>query len=516
MIPGIGSWLTKRAILTPNKEAVVDGSKRLTYARLNGRVNRLTRALQGLGLKSGDRLGILSYNGLEFVETIMAAAKLGAILVPLNWRLAPTELSFILNDSGAETLLFHPELADLANSVKETTGLKRQIILGSEETAGTKAYETLLEPRSDEEPKPDAVPGLNTPHIIMYTAGTTGRPKGAVLSQGASFWNAVNLTVAMDFTSGDRNLAVLPMFHIGGIGLFTLPMLYVGGTVVIQRTFDPAEALRLLKEERITLFFGVAAIFLFLIQHPDFKKEAFEEVRVVMSGGAPLPVSLVRRYHEQGIVLQQGFGMSEAAPSIATLEKALAIQKAGSIGKSLMHVEARVVDDRMNDVPADQVGELVIRGPNLLTEYWNRPEATKEAFDGGWFHTGDLARMDREGDLYIVERKKDMFISGGENVYPAEVEDAIYELPQVSEAAVIGIKDQKWGEVGKAVVVVKDGEELTEREVIDYLKGRLARYKIPKSVVFTSVLPRNAAGKVLKNTLREEQESATPERTGDG
>ncbi|MBL7202758.1 MAG: long-chain fatty acid--CoA ligase [Desulfobacteraceae bacterium] len=503
MIPGIGSWLTKRAILTPNKEAVVDGNKRLTYARLNGRVNRLARALQGLGLKSGDRLGILSYNGLEFVETIMTAAKLGAILVPLNWRLAPTELAFMLNDSGAETLLFHPELTDLANSVKDKTGLKRRIILGTEETAGAKAYEPLLEPQTDEEPKPDAAPDLDTPHIIMYTAGTTGRPKGAVLSQGASFWNAMNLTVAMNFTSEDRNLAVLPMFHIGGIGLFTLPMLYMGGTVVIQRTFDPAETLRLLKEEKITLFFGVAAIFLFLIQHPDFKKEAFEKIRVVMSGGAPLPVSVVHRYHESGIILQQGFGMSEAAPSIATLSKDLALKKAGSIGRALFHMEARIVDRDMNDLPAGEVGELVVRGPNLMQGYWNRPEATKEALAGGWFHTGDLARMDEDGDLYIVDRKKDMFISGGENVYPAEVENVIFELPQIAETAVIGLKDEKWGEVGRAIVALKPGEQLNEEEVLGFLKERLAKFKVPKSVVFVDQLPRNAAGKVLKNTLRE-------------
>ena len=294
------------------------------------------------------------------------------------------------------------------------------------------------------------------------------------------------------------------MFHIGGIGLFTLPMLYMGGTVVIQQTFEPARTLELLETEDITLFFGVAAIFLFLIQHPEFKKSAFEKVRVVMSGGAPLPVSLVQQYFDEGIILQQGFGMSEAAPSIATLEKKLALQKAGSIGKALMHVEARVVDDRMVDVSVDQVGELVIRGPNLLKEYWNRPEATKEAFSGGWFHTGDLARMDQDGDLYIVERKKDMFISGGENVYPAEVEDAIYQMPQISEVAVIGIKDEKWGEVGRAVVVLKEGEDLTPQQVIDHLSGRLAKYKIPKGVVFTGPLPRNAAGKVLKNVLRDE------------
>ncbi len=504
MIPGIGSWLTKRTVLTPDKEAVVDGEKRLTYRQLNGRVNRLAKALQGLGLKSGDRLSILSTNCVEYVETIMASAKLGVLLVPLNWRLTPAELTFILKDSGAETLLFHPDLRETANRLKDQAGLKRLIVLGHEEKEETSAYEQLLKPLTDDEPKPDKDPELDTPHIIMYTAGTTGQPKGAVLSQGASFWNAVNLTVSMGFTCQDRNLAVLPMFHIGGIGLFTLPMLYMGGTVVIQRTFEPAQTLELLESEGITLFFGVAAIFLFLIQHPQFKKKAFEQVRVVMSGGAPLPVSLVHQYQEAGIVLQQGFGMSEAAPSIATLEKELAVKKAGSIGKALMHVEARVVNDGMVDMPADQVGELVIRGPNLMQGYWNRPEATKEAFSGGWFHTGDLARMDGDGDLYIVERKKDMFISGGENVYPAEVENAIYELPQVSEVAVIGVKDEKWGEVGQAVVVLKAGQEITGQKILDHLKGRLAKYKIPKSIVFTGPLPRNAAGKVLKKVLREE------------
>jgi fatty-acyl-CoA synthase len=293
------------------------------------------------------------------------------------------------------------------------------------------------------------------------------------------------------------------MFHIGGIGLFTLPMIYVGGTVVIQRTFEPAATIRLLKEENITLFFGVPAVFLFLIQHPNFQPEAFAKARVVMSGGAPLPVSLVKQYHTAGIVLQQGFGMSEAAPSIATLGKDRSLEKAGAIGRALFHLEARVVDDDLKDVPTGAVGELVIRGPNLMQGYWNRPEATAEAFAGGWFHTGDLARMDEDGDLTIVERKKDMFISGGENVYPAEVENAIFELPQVSEVAVVGIPDEKWGEVGRAVVVIKDSQTLSEGQILDYLRGRLAKYKIPKRVVFIDRLPRNAAGKVLKTELRD-------------
>ncbi|MBI4799396.1 MAG: long-chain fatty acid--CoA ligase [Desulfarculus sp.] len=500
---GIGYWLEKRQVLCPAKEALVDGPRRLTYGQLNQRVNRLCGALSGLGLERGQRLGMLAYNCLEFVEVIMATAKLGLVLVPLNWRLTAAELGFILGDSGTRALVFDPQLEKLAGEIRASATLETVLVLGSQALPGALPYETLLAGQAPDDPQPAQPPDLDTPHIIMYTAGTTGKPKGAVLSQGASFYNALNLHLDMGFSTGDRDLLVLPMFHIGGIGLFTLPMLYVGGTVVIQHTFDPLECLRLLEAEDISLFFAVPAIFLMLIQHPQFRAEAFAGVRVVMSGGAPLPVSLVRQYHQAGIVLQQGFGMSEAAPSIATLGKDQALTKAGAIGRALFHVEARIVDPQGRPLGPEQVGELAIRGPNLMQGYWNRPQATAEAFSGGWFHTGDLARMDSDGDLYIVDRKKDMFISGGENVYPAEVEDAIYELPAVAEAAVIGVADAKWGEVGKALVKVKPGLALDQEELLVHLAGRLAKYKIPKSVVFIEALPRNAAGKVLKNALKE-------------
>ncbi len=503
-LPGIGTWLTRRVLLSPDKEAVVDGQKRLTYQQLNQRTNRLSRALMDLGLQYGDRLGILSHNRLEFLEVIMAAAKLGLILVPLNWRLTASELAFILEDSRTETLVFGPELADLAREVRSKVPLKRTIVMGETNVEDLPAYEALLKAQSDEEPIADKMPNLDTPHIIMYTAGTTGNPKGAILTQGASFWNAINLYTAIDFTVQDRNLVVLPMFHIGGIGLFTLPMLYVGGTAVIQQSFDPVRTFSLLAKEKISLFFGVPAIFIALLQHPDFKADIFQDVRLVMSGGAPLPISLVKQYHDHGIALQQGFGMSEAAPSIATLKKEHALAKAGSIGRAVFHLDARIVDDGMTELPHGQVGELVIRGPNLMQGYWNRPEATKEAFTNGWFHTGDLAKMDSDGDMYIVERKKDMFISGGENVYPAEVENAIYELPQIAENAVIGIPDERWGEVGKAFVVLKPEKQLTKDVIIEHLKGCLAKYKIPKQVMFLDQLPRNAAGKVLKTILRKQ------------
>ena len=501
-MPGIGFWLTRRELLNGNKEAVVDAGRRLTYRQLNRRVNQLSRSLQGMGLTYGDRCAVLAYNCLEFVEVLFAAAKLGLIVVPLNWRLAAAELAFILSDSGTETLFFDPDFAGPAEALKGQTPLKRFISLGQKPVPGIASYEKALATEREDEPQPDRGTDMNTPHIIMYTAGTTGRPKGAVLGQGASFWNAVNMSLCIDLTSRDRTLTVLPLFHVGGIGLYTLPTLYQGGTVIIQRAFDAKVTFRLLAEEGVDVLFGVPAIFLFLIQDPGFQSGVMGRLRSVMSGGAPLPVSLIHQYHEAGIILQQGFGMSEAAPGIAALDRERALAKAGSIGRPLFHMEVRIVDDENRSLTIDQTGELLIRGPNLMQEYWKRPEATAEAFTEGWLHTGDLARMDEDGDLYIVERKKDMYISGGENVYPAEVENVIFELPQIAEAAIIGVKDQTWGEVGRAVVVLKPDQKLTEAEVLGYLKARLARYKVPKSVVFTNQLPRNAAGKVLKNTLR--------------
>ena len=434
----------------------------------------------------------------------MASAKLGLTLVPLNWRLTAAELVFQLGDSGAKTFIFDPELEELAHGILGQMSFDRLMVLGAQACLEAQPYESLLAGQGDQEPVIDQEITSEAPLIIMYTAGTTGKPKGAVLTQGNCLYNALSLQVDLEFTSSDRDLVALPMFHIGGIGLFTLPMLYVGGTVVIQRSFDAVQALELIRTEGITLFFGVPAIFLFLIQSPEFAPEAFAGVRLVMSGGAPLPPSLVESYHQQGIVLQQGYGMSEAAPSIATLGKPWALSKKGSVGRVVFHLEARVADDEGKELPRGEVGELLLRGPNVMQGYWNRPEANEEALTGGWFHTGDLARMDDEGFLYIVDRKKDMFISGGENVYPAEVEDAIFALEQVAEAAVIGLPDPKWGEVGCAVVAIKQGQSLGEQEVTAHLKTCLAKYKIPKKVVFTQALPRNAAGKVLKRELREQ------------
>lgn len=501
---GIGFWLTKREEIAPEKEAVVDGQRRLSYRQLNRRVNRLARALTAQGLAQGDRLALLSHNSVEVIEVIMASAKLGLILVPLNWRLTAVELTFQLSDSGAGALIFDPELEELAQGVMDQTSLAKLMVLGSEPRLAARPYEALLAEQSDQEPVVEQPVTSEAPLIIVYTAGTTGHPKGAVLTQGNCLYNALNFQVDLEFSSRDRDLVALPMFHIGGIGLFTLPMLYAGGTVVIQRTFDPAEMIRLFDEEKITVCLLVPAMYLFLIQSPAFDPAPLARTRVLMCGGAPLPVSLVEQYHQRGVVLQQGYGLSEAAPSVSTLAKPWALSKIGSAGRVMFHLQAKVAGEDGRELPRGEVGELLLKGPNVMQGYWKRPEANREAFAGGWFHTGDLARMDEQGFLYIVDRKKDMFISGGENVYPAEVENAIFTLEQVAETAVIGLPDPKWGEVGCAVVTLKQGRSLGVEELLAHLKTRLAKYKIPKKVVFSQALPRNAAGKVLKRDLRKQ------------
>ncbi|MCF8033125.1 MAG: long-chain fatty acid--CoA ligase [Desulfarculaceae bacterium] len=500
---GIGQWLTRRAVLCPQREAVVDGSRRLTYAQLNQRTNQLARALQARGLVRGDRVAMLALNCHQWLEAVMATAKLGLVLVPLNWRLAPAELRYQLADSQTRHLIHEPGLSDLAAQVGAGGSLEHQWVLGSEAQGSAEPYEEALAAQSDQEPVLDYTVDLTCPHLIVYTSGTTGKPKGAMLSQANSQWNALNQHVDLEFTRADRELVVLPMFHIGGIGLFTLALLYVGASVVVQRAFDPAQIMRRLVREKITIFFGVPAMFLLMIQSPEFDPAAFEKVRMVFCGGAPLPPALIDQYQELGITLQQGYGMSEASPSTTVLRREDARAKKGSVGRPHFHIELRVAGQDGQELPQGEVGEVLLKGPNIMQGYWNRPEANREVFAGGWFHTGDMGRLDPEGFLYIVDRRKDMYISGGENVYPAEVEHAIFELDQVAEAAVVGVSDPRWGETGKAFVVPKPGARLEPDQVTKHLAGRLARFKQPREVVLVQALPRTASGKVIKSRLRD-------------
>jgi fatty-acyl-CoA synthase len=339
---------------------------------------------------------------------------------------------------------------------------------------------------------------------IIYTSGTTGRPKGAQVTYGNFFYNAVGMGRAIDLTSEDVNINVLPTFHIGGLGLYAGPTFHAGGTVVVMRAFDPDKFLSLIEQWQATVFLLVPSIYLMLEQFPDLDKYDLSSVKSWASGGSALPAALVQRYADRGIIIQQGFGMTETGPTVFLITKENAVRKAGSVGKPVLHTDVCIQDREGKILGPDEVGELCIRGGNVTTGYWNRPEATQEAIVDGWLHSGDAAKYDEEGFYYIVDRWKDMYISGGENVYPAEVESVIYEHPAVAEVAIIGVPHPKWQEVGKAIVVVKEGHSITAEEVIEFCQGKLAKFKIPKSVAFVDALPRTAAGKVLKRELRSQ------------
>jgi fatty-acyl-CoA synthase len=336
---------------------------------------------------------------------------------------------------------------------------------------------------------------------ILYTAGTTGLPKGVLQTFGMGLFNYLNIGIPIGLTGADTTLNLLPSFHSGGINLYTTPTFIVGGTAIVQKTFEPDETLRLLAE-RTTVFFGVPAVYLFLSQHPAFDETDLSGIRSWACGGAPMPVPLLERYAERGVVIRQGFGMTETGPTVFLVDEDHAVSKAGSVGKPQAHVDVRIVDRSGNDAVDGENGELLIKGPAVTPGYWRRPEVTAEAIEDGWLHSGDVARRDEDGYYYIVDRWKDMYISGGENVYPAEVENVLFAHPAVAEAAVIGVADERWGEVGRAVVALAEGAEAAPEELIAFCAERLARFKVPKSVVFVEALPRNAAGKVLKQDLR--------------
>jgi fatty-acyl-CoA synthase len=506
-------WIKRHAERTPDKLALVDAhtGQTSTYAQLNGRANRLASFLKDrLGIEQGDRVSILAQNSSDYYEVLFACGKMGAIFNTLNWRLAVPELEFILNDCAPRVLVYEPGFAETVETLRPLISCEFFVVMGQDAPAGEWTYEGALTAGD-----PAGVPMPELPYAdtwaILYTSGTTGRPKGAQVTYGNFFYNAVGMGAAIDLTSEDVNLNVLPTFHAGGLGLYAGPIFHAGGTLVVMRSFEPGEFLRLIEEWQVTKLLLVPSIYLMLDQYPGFEKHDLSSMVHWGSGGSSLPPSLVEKYAERGIVIQQGFGMTETGPTVFIIDRENAVRKAGSVGKPVLHADVCIMDHEGNLLGPNQVGELCIRGGNVTTGYWNRPEATAEALVSHpatglgepWLHSGDAAMYDDEGFYYIVDRWKDMFISGGENVYPAEVENVIYQHPAVSEVAVIGVPHPRWQEVGRAVVVLKEGRTLTEQQVIEFCQGKLARFKIPKSVVFVGALPRTAAGKVLKRELRE-------------
>jgi len=410
-------------------------------------------------------------------------------VVPLNIRLSADELAYQISDSGLRTLIVDDAHFNRGADLNQRIPLNLLTFQSLRQNAPSL--------RNVVEPDPLA------PFIICYTSGTTGRPKGAVLTQENMYWNAVNNSLSLDITSKDKVITLLPLFHIGGIGLFTFPALLAGGTVIVPKRFDSAMSLNLIEKHKITIVMGVPAIHDAIRKSPNFDQTDLSSVRFFYNGGAPCPVELIRFYFEKGIRFGQGYGLTETSPTVFLLSEEDFETKIGSIGKPVLFTDIKIVDEEGKEVNVGEIGELLVKGPNVIREYWNLPEATAQAFRDGWFATGDMVRQDEEGFVFIAGRKKEMIISGGENIYPLEIERVLYELGEVDEAAVIGAQHDKWGETPIAIIVVKDGASLSEEQLRSYCTSKLARYKVPSTFIFVSVLPKNATGKIDKPALKK-------------
>jgi fatty-acyl-CoA synthase len=496
---GLGFTLSRRAQLNPDNTALIFRDDRWTYAQLNQLTNKVAHGLHALGVNPGDRVGFLGLNHPRFFFTLFAASKLDAIFVPLNFRLTGPELKVIIRDAGLHTLVYEEAFASIVDSIRADLPVREYVC--AVEQSGSRGFESLLhDQRVTDLDYPVAMSDVA---LIMYTSGTTGRPKGAMLTHGNIIWNNINASLADDATSQEITLVVAPLFHIGGLNVTPLLAFMHGATVVMEQMFEPGLVLELIEKFHVTSMFGVPAMYLFMAQHPDFATRDLSSIRVLSCGGAPVPEALIKVYGARGLPFNQGYGLTETAPFASFLPSSMATRKLGSAGIAPFFTDVKIVDDEGSEVPDGERGEIVVRGPNVMKGYWNRPDATAEVLIDGWFHTGDVGIRDADGYFFIVDRKKDMIISGGENVYPAEVEDALYQHPGIKEVAVIGVQDPRWGETVRAVVVPKEGVSLSADDVIDFAQDKLARYKQPKSVVFVDILPRNPAGKVLKFDLRE-------------
>lgn len=501
-------WIAHHGRRTPDKTALIDlaSDRRFSYAELNERISRLASHLRdALGVARGDRVAVLALNTTDTLEVQFACGRLGAVMVPLNTRLTVPELQFIVGDASPKVMIHDSDLAETALTVAKLCGVSSALLVGP---GGS--YESAISGAKPLAKFEDV--SLDDISTIMYTSGTTGLPKGAIITHGMTFWNCVNLGGPAYITPASVLLTVLPLFHTGGLNCYTNPVLHAGGTVLIMRAFDPGEALKLINDpaQGINVFFGVPSIYQFMAQHPSFATSDFSRLVIGGVGGAPMPVPLLKTWEARGVALQQGYGMTETSPSVMVLDKEDAARKAGSSGKPVLHTQVRIVRPDGSDAAVGELGELWVKGPNVTPGYWNRPDANQSSFTDGWLHTGDASRIDEEGFYYIVDRWKDMYISGGENVYPAEVESVLHQLSAVAEAAIIGVPNEQWGEVGMAIVAVKPGQTLTPAEIHAHCAANLAKFKCPRLVEFVEALPRNATGKIHKPTLRQQFSVSKP------
>jgi long-chain acyl-CoA synthetase len=511
----IGTWadiIYRNALLYPENEVFIYGKKRITFAQFNARVNRLIHALHSLGAKKGDRIGIFSWNCLEYADVYGAAMKGGFIISGMNPRLHSHELEYLINDSEIHTLFVGRELIEMVNSLHPHLHKVKNYISLETSAPGMAFYDDQVSTRSEEEP--DVLVKEEDPFLIFYTSGTTGTPRGALYTEGRNIKNTRTKTIELGLEVGDKHIMILPLFHIGGYSHFWC-FFYVGGSNVImpQRSFDPAATLQSVQEEKATDLHIVPTHLVSILTLPDIEKYDLSSLKRIWYAASPMPAELLRRGMEKfGTIFMQGYGQSESGPDITymsrrshqVLDKSLEEQRVlASCGQPSLGVHVRIVDENNKDVKPHVVGEIIVQSKTVMVEYWCKPDETQNAIVQGWLHTGDMGFYDEKGFIYIVDRKKDMIISGGENIYPREIEEVLYKHSAVAEAAVIGVPDQLWVERVHALIVLKEGRQTAEDEMIEFCKQHLARYKAPKSIEFVESLPKNPQGKILKRELRK-------------
>jgi len=480
----VGEWVTKWASLNPNKPAVIYEDKTFTYKNLNEGVNRTAHMLQGMGIGKGGRVGVLMYNSYELVEIFFALGKIGAILVPLNTRLVAAELEYIIKDSGLSVLVFGDAFTKVLEPLRARIHVKEgHYLCVGKPPAWAKNYTNEVEKQLSDEPAVDEPTGGEDPIIIMYTSGTTGLPKGAVLSHRKTFFNALNGNIYYGLTPSDILLAPRPMFHSGGLLVELCPVIYKGATLIMRGRFSPEEILRTVQRYRATILEIAATVLRFILEECDIEKYDLSSLKACYTGGERVPPSLLEDYEKRGIIVSQIYGQTETS-TLTWLAMEDAVRKRGSVGKPVFHGDIKIVGKDGKEVGTGEVGEIVVSGYITMNGYWGKPELTEGTIVDGWLHTGDLAKADEEGFFYIVDREKDMYISGGENVYPAEIEKAFLENRKIPNIGVGGIPDKKWGEAGLACIVLKEGETMTEEEALNFCTDRLARFKVPKVIKF--------------------------------
>ncbi|MEZ5785199.1 MAG: long-chain fatty acid--CoA ligase [Xanthobacteraceae bacterium] len=490
--------IERHAAFTPRKLAIRDSERDITYAEFAERIRTACRRLVALGVKAGDVVAFLGLNHPELLALLFACIRRGAILLPLNWRLAPLEHARVLADADPRAIVVGTEFLGHADILRETVTAPAWFSLGAA-PEGWREWDRIEETESLEEA---AEAASDRPALLCYTSGSTGSPKGVVLTQGALFWNAVNSAHMHDLTSADRVLTTLPMFHVGGLNIQTVPALHAGASVVLHAKFDPGAALEAIERHRITLAVFVPAQLTAMMEHPHWETADLGSLRVLTTGSTIVSEQFVRRVHRRGVTLTQVYGSTETCPIASYVRREEAERKAGSAGLPALHCELRVVDHMGRDMPAGEDGEIIVRGPNVMREYWNAPDLTAEAIRDGWYHSGDIGRFDDEGYLHVIARKHDMIISGGENIYPAEVEAVLADCPDIFEACVVGQPDERWGEAAVAAVVRKPGARISEPQVMALFEGRIAHFKRPRAVFFVEMLPRNALGKVQREEVK--------------